>query len=192
MAAETPNIETGTLETTTAHEAPAAEAGLLGTLGIEGKLFAAQLVNFAIVAAVLWKFAYKPLLAVMDARATKIAQGLKDAELSGEARRVAEEAAADVLAEARTKAKEIMDATEKRAEADRIAATDRARAEVEKIVEQGKGHIQAEKVRMMQEAKAELGTLVALAAERVIKEKVDEKIDARLIATAVAEAEKSV
>lgn len=185
-----PTAESAVETTSTRETTP--EVGLLGTLGIEGKLFAAQLVNFAIVAVVLWKFAYKPLLKVMDDRATKIAQGIKDAGLSAEARRLAEEAAAGIMADARAKSKEIMDATEKRAEAERVTATDRAKAEVTKIVEQGKVQITAEKTRMLQEAKEELGTLVALVAEHVIKTKVDATTDARLIATAVAEAEKGL
>ncbi|MEY4745357.1 MAG: F0F1-type synthase subunit b, F-type H+-transporting ATPase subunit b [Candidatus Parcubacteria bacterium] len=162
--------------------------GALGALGIDGKLFLAQLVNFGIVLFVMWKWVYKPLLKVMDERASKIEQGLKDAEAAASARRKAEDEGSGLIAEARKGAKAIMDEAVAAAETERQESARRARAEVEKIVGQGRDQLAAEKRKMVAEAKAEVGALVALAAEKILGEKIDPAKDAKLIDRAIKEA----
>lgn len=49
-------------------------------MGIDWVTFAAQLVNLAILAALLYKFLFKPLLGAIDAREAHIASEIKDAE----------------------------------------------------------------------------------------------------------------
>jgi len=53
---------------------------LISTFHIEWQLIIAQLVNFAIVLFVLWKFAYNPILKTLNDRTKKIEKGVKDAE----------------------------------------------------------------------------------------------------------------
>lgn len=168
-----------------------ADAGLLASLGIEGKLFVAQLINFGLIVFVLWKFAYKPLLKAMDERSKKIEQGLKDAASAGNAAKLAEEERASIVADARKAAKEIMDNAAVAAEKERVESAAKAKAEVAKIVEAGRAQIAADQQKMMDEAKAELGTLVALAAEKVLKQKVDSGADAKLIADAIKSVERA-
>lgn len=50
---------------------------LIHQFGIDWRLLAAQAVNFGILFFVLWRFAYRPILAVMAARREKISEGLK-------------------------------------------------------------------------------------------------------------------
>ena len=54
--------------------------GGLGTLGINLKIFLAQLLNFAIVLVVMWKFAYKPIVKLLEERQEKIARSVKQAD----------------------------------------------------------------------------------------------------------------
>jgi F-type H+-transporting ATPase subunit b len=166
-------------------------AGVLSILGIEGKLFIAQLVNFGIVIFVLWKLAYKPLLKMMDERTKKIEQGLKDAEASAGSRKLAEDDRTTIVAEARRAAKDIMDQAAILAARERQEATVRTKAEVEKIVSHGKETIRAEKDKMMLEAKAEVGSLVALATERVLRAKLNATADAKLIENAISDVERA-
>lgn len=56
------------------------EAGLLGQLGIDWKLFLSQAVNFFILLLVLRIFVYKPLLAVIKERNKRIKDGLEKAK----------------------------------------------------------------------------------------------------------------
>lgn len=170
----------------------AESAGVLGTLGVDGKLFLAQLVNFGIVVFVMWKWVYTPLLKVMDERAKKIEQGLKDAEASASARRNAEDQGLGIVAEARKSAKAIMDEAVVAAEAERQESARRARAEVEKIVSQGRDQLATEKRKMVAEAKAEVGSLIALATGKILGEKIDPAKDAKLIEKAIKEVDRAV
>lgn len=167
----------------------AESTGALGALGVDGKLFLAQLVNFGIVFFVMWKWVYTPLLKVMDERTKKIEQGVSDAEAAGALLRGAKEQGSQAIAEARKQAKAILDEAAAAAEAERQAMADKARLEVERIVAQGKDQLKGEQRKMVAEAKAEVASLVALAAEKVLREKIDPKKDAALIAQALKEAE---
>src|SRR5262245_53133970 len=55
------------------------EGGVLGMLGINWKLFIAQLINFGIVLFVLWKWVFKPVSSGLEARTTRIEKSLQDA-----------------------------------------------------------------------------------------------------------------
>ncbi|HTM68207.1 MAG TPA: F0F1 ATP synthase subunit B [Candidatus Binatia bacterium] len=167
----------------------AESTGVLGTLGINGKLFLAQLVNFGIVFFVMWKWVYTPLLKIMDERTKKIEQGMSDAEAAGALLRASEDQGAKAIADARKAAKAILDEAAAAAETERQEASKKARLEVEKIVAQGRDQLKAEQRKMVSDAKAEVGALVAMAAEKVLREKIDPKKDAALIAQALKEAE---
>ena len=53
---------------------------ILNLFGLEGKLFIAQIINFAILLFILKKFLYEPIAKMMEERKAKIKQGLDDAE----------------------------------------------------------------------------------------------------------------
>src|SRR5262245_13672557 len=92
----TPDGEATTAAPTATHattgEAAGAEraGGPLGALGVEWNLFVAQLVNFAIVFFVMWKYVYTPLMKTLDERTARIEKGLKDAEAAAGARKDAD------------------------------------------------------------------------------------------------------
>lgn len=167
----------------------AESTGALGALGVDGKLFLAQLVNFGIVFFVMWKWVYTPLLKVMDERTKKIEQGVSDAEAAGALLRASEDQGVKAIADARKQAKAILDEAAAAAETERQAMAHKTRLEVEKIVAQGREQLKGEHRKMVTDAKAELGSLVAMAAEKVLREKIDPKKDAALIAEALKEAE---
>ena len=52
----------------------------LQQLGIQWPKLIAQVVNFAIVLFILWKFAYKPVLAMLEQRRQKIAESMANAD----------------------------------------------------------------------------------------------------------------
>ena len=67
--------------------APAAEAAapsgitkITNDFGISWPFLLAQVLNFTVVAFILWKFAFKPVLATLDERQKRIADGLRYAD----------------------------------------------------------------------------------------------------------------
>ena len=99
---------------------------ILSDFGIDLPLLLAQILCFSIVAFLLWKFAFKPVLATMDERQQKIESGLKYAEeMKAELEATQQDSAAVIkqaqvegsrlIEEARQTAKEFLDHQQKEA-----------------------------------------------------------------------------
>lgn len=165
---------------------------ILGNLGIEPKLLAAQLINFALLLFVLHRFLYKPLLAVLAKRTETIEQSLKNAEAIE--KRMKETAALqeEIMADARKKAQEMIDEATNIADQKRTLAVEKAKADVAGVIADAKAKINAEKRAMIAEAHEELGDLVTSAVAKVLELGLPKKIPAELITKVVEEAKKTV
>lgn len=158
---------------------------LIETFHLDVAGIIAQLVNFAIVFAVLYFFALKPLTKLMRERTAKIEKGLADAK---DAETKLQESAAEkeeVLNEAKKQSLAVLTKAGKKAEAERQETMAKTKKEVESIVMKGKEQLAAEKVKMVSSAKAELGNLVASATEKILSEglskEIDEKVSKKII-----------
>lgn len=161
------------------------QANFISTLGINGKLFVAQLVNFSVIAFVLWKWAWKPLVKLMDDRSAKIEKSLDDAKRIEEELKKTHEKREQILLESKKEAKSIMEAATKNADALRAEMTAKARSETEKIVADAKLSIAHEKEQMLTEVKTYVADLVVMASEKVLQEKIDSKKDKELVEAAI-------
>ncbi len=141
---------------------------LLGTFGIDLKLFLAQLFNFGVVFFVMWRWVYVPLLAAMDKRSKEIADGLEfskrsKAELESsakereEALRAARVETGEMLAEARAKADALRQ--EKLAE---------AAADIERMTAEAKRQIAAEREAAFAELRTRAADLVTDAVAKAV------------------------
>lgn len=166
-----------------ATEALEAEAstGVLGTLGINWKIFIAQLINFGIVALVLRHFVYVPLLKAMDKRSRAIAQGLNDAKKYEAKLQEIEKQKRTILEQSRTEASKILKQNEERAEAAKQALLSKAEEAAGKIISEAREGAVLEKEKMFKEIKTGVAGLVAAALQKVLAEKLDERKDEELI-----------
>ena len=81
---------------------------LLNNLVVDGPKLIAQLINFAIVLFVLWRFAYKPVLEMLENRRQKIAESMDNADqIKAELAKTQAERN-KVLAEANQKAEQLI------------------------------------------------------------------------------------
>lgn len=159
---------------TTSKEIPHVEDGdILGSFGINWKLFIAHVINFAIVLGVLWFFAYKPLMKLMSDRTKKIEEGVKRADEMDARVKELEQERETVLAEARSEAKRVVEEAEVSAKKQGDEIVEKAKADVDAAIATSKKQIEAQKEQMMQEAKAELTDIVIKAAEVVAKGAID-------------------
>lgn len=154
---------------------------LLTKLGIDWKLLIAQIVNFLVLLFVLYKFAYGPIVAMLEKRQKKIEQGLKDAESARKNLEKSEEKQKEILKKARADFKVIVEKARTQAEKSKSEIVAKAKAQSEKILADAKTQIGKEKEKTIAEIKSEIGGLVIAAAEKVIGEKMDEKKDEELI-----------
>lgn len=155
---------------------------LIKTFNIEWQLVVAQLVNFAIVLFVLYKFAYGPVLKMMTERTEKIEKGIKNAEDAGTKLKEIAEKEKAVLVEARKQAQEIVASAEAQAVKNKEEIIVEAKAQAEKILADSAKKIEQEKNQMMQEVKGQIAELVVAATGKIIAEKIDSEKDKELIA----------
>ncbi len=154
-----------------------ASPGVLGTLGINWRLFIAQLINFVVVLLVLWRWAWKPLVKILDERSRRIEQSLAYAkEIEEEMRRLGEKRTA-ALRETEARAQAAIADARALAEIERQETLAHTRTEVEKTLREAKESIRTEKTRMLAEARAELADVVIAATGKVLEREIDEKSD---------------
>lgn len=154
---------------------------VLAKLGVDGKLLLAQAVNFAVLFWVLRRFAYKPMLDFLEKRSAKIEQGLKDAEASRAKLGEIEAKEKTVLSEARAEARAIAAAAEesaKKRDAERLAETE---AKMKHLLEEAEQKIREEKEKALASAKEEIGELVMLSVEKILREKITPQKDEQVI-----------
>jgi F-type H+-transporting ATPase subunit b len=130
------------------------------TFGVDWPHFLAQVVSFAIVCAVLYLFAYKRVLTMLEERRQQIAKGLENAaQIKAELAKT-EATRREVIAEASAQATKLIE--EARAAAARVQAeeTKKAIAAAEQIVARAREAAAQDHARMLAELRREVGRLV--------------------------------
>lgn len=158
---------------------------LLQNLGIDWRLLIAQLINFTILLAVLYKFLYKPVLKMLHSRSEKIEQGLKNADDAEKKLSEAAMAYEAKIQEGRKEAVKILETAKKEAEAIKADLSVQAHKETEKIVAAGRTRLAVEKAKIIKEAEGELIDLAAAATEHILGNIVTPDIDRKLMEQAV-------
>ncbi|GIT44383.1 MAG: hypothetical protein Ct9H300mP11_23190 [Chloroflexota bacterium] len=162
---------------------------MLETLGIHFPSLAIYLVNFLLVLLLLYLFAYKPILRLMDQRADRIRESLEAADTARQEAASSQEAIQEQITEARREGQRIMDQAREASERFRTEEMDKARQEAEAFVERAKDDIARERDTALQEVRASFGDLAITAAERVIRSSLDRQAHEELINQVLEEGE---
>ena len=168
-----------------------AEAGGEGGGGLTINLFwvLVSAINFLILLAIVWTFAFKPLAKTLDDRKAAIEQGLKDAEQARRDRDSAEAERVATLTEARREANDILARAQKVAQDSRDADIAATRAELDRMRERATAEIEAEKTRAIAELRGEVADLALAAAGRVVGESMTDDRQRRLVQEFLASAD---
>ena len=128
--------------------------------GWDPKLFFSQVISFIIVAYLLKRFAYKPILAVLEQRRQQIAQANLNAEKIKQQLAEAEQRYSEILAKGNAEAQKMIE--EARTSASHLADRKQQEAIVaaEQIVAKAREASAIEHERTMAQLKRELGRLV--------------------------------
>jgi len=158
---------------------------LFGSFGVDKPHLIVQIVNFTVLALVLYFFAIKPALGQLEERIRQAEQLQKDraaaeaqlasAQKTAEAKLVAaSEEATKILVEARNSAKATIEAS--RAE---------AQAAQTEVIAKATAAIEADRVKMMNEVRGEVSRLVVETAAKVLEQNLDDSLRGRLNEAAV-------
>ena len=169
-------------------ESHAEGGGLFSALGIDWQLLGLQGIAFLILVFLLGKFVYPKLVAAIDAREKAISESV---EAASKAEAKAEEAQAEVkkvLSDARKEAGEIVATAKKEATAQVEAAEAKAKKRAEHIATEAKEQLAQDITKAKAELRRETTELVALATEKIVRDKLDANRDGKLIEAALKEA----
>jgi F-type H+-transporting ATPase subunit b len=153
----------------------------MAQLGINLGLFLLQVLNFAIVLILLYKWAYKPILNMLARRRENIAQGLEDARIAAEARANAEAEAREIIVKAQSEAAERVREAAQRAEAVALEIKAEAESDAVKIREEALTDAALERERLLGDLRSQVAALAMAAAHKLIGETLDEKRQRSLI-----------
>ena len=146
----------------------------------------AQMLNFFILVWLLARFAYKPLVSMMQERKECIAKDLADAQA---ARNEAEQFKADYaaqIANARQEAQQIVEKAVQQAEATTREQLAAAREQIEREKERARQDIVNERDRAMNNLRNEVISLSVAMATKFVAKDMDSETNTKLIEDAIA------
>lgn len=158
---------------------------IFSQLGIDWRLLIAQIINFLILLFILQRFAYKPILKVLDDRREKIEKGLLDSEEATKKLLSAEKTQKTILDGAKKEAEKILSKSEEMAKKNKEEILVQTDEKAKKIMADTEKKIEEEKNKMIREVRKELGALVISATEKIIDEKIDGEKDRELISKTI-------
>lgn len=147
-----------------------------------------QLVMFAILLALLKKFAWAPLMGMMKQREEHIANEINAAESSRlEAKKLVEEQR-NMLKDARVEAQSLIESAKKQGDVQREEIIATARTEAERIKETAKLEIEQQKEKAVAAIREQVASLSVLIASKVIEKELTTKDQDKLINQYIQEA----
>ena len=142
---------------------------LIDTFGIDWRILLVQIVNFGVLAALLWYVLYKPLVSLIENRRAQIIKGVADAERAEAAFKDADAKKSDIISEASIEADKIVS-----------AARDTAKKKEAEIVKEGQqkhdrllneAGMKGEEIKRsaLEESKEEIARLIVLGVEKTLR-----------------------
>ena len=151
-------------------------------LGINLGYLISQIVNFTLLALLLYFVAYKPVLRMLDERSARINKGIQDAEQASRRAAEMEQEFERQMAEARREGQEIVAQATQASERAGQEILERAREESRAQIERAKEEIARERDLAMADLRRQVAELSLTISEKVLGETLDEQSQRRLIA----------
>ena len=143
-------------------------------LGFHWPSLIAYLLNFTILLIVLSKFAYKPILKILDDRSSNIKDSLELADKVREESAQQQAQLDDQLVEARKQGQSIIEDARSAAEKLSDQEREKSKKEAEEFLVKAKNDIERERDSAMDELRSNFGGLAVSAAEQIIQRSLDE------------------
>ncbi|MDH5777203.1 MAG: F0F1 ATP synthase subunit B [Gammaproteobacteria bacterium] len=146
-----------------------------------------QSITFFVFVWFCMKYVWPPIMAALEERKTKIADGLAAADKGKHEEELAKKGAAETLRKAKEESAEIISHAQKRASEIIEEAKDAARAEADRLVHAAQAEIEQEANRAREHLRGQVVTLAVAGAEKVLKREIDEKANEDLLKDLVAQ-----
>jgi F-type H+-transporting ATPase subunit b len=135
--------------------------------GVDLPHFIAQCISFLIVAFVLRRYAYKPILTMLEERRKRIKEGLDNAEKIKQELANTQTRTQEIMVQAGQQAAKMIDEARAAAAKVQVQETQKAIAVAQSIVDKARQAAQAEHAKMLADLRREVGRLVVDATAKV-------------------------
>lgn len=153
---------------------------ILDLFGFKWAPFLAQVIIILIVYAILSKYAFGPVMAMLEARRKRIAEGEANLKVIEQRLASAETKVQEMLAEANRDAERMIAEARSSAESLREQKTQAAVAEAQQIIQKAREASQVEHERVIGELKRDFGRLVIGATSKVAGKVLDDSDQKRI------------
>jgi F-type H+-transporting ATPase subunit b len=140
-----------------------------------------QMIAFAVFVAFCMKYVWPPIMAALEERTKKIADGLAAAERGRHEQELAEKRAQQVIHEAKDQANEIISQAQRRGNEIVDESKDTARVEGERILTSAKAEIEQEANKAKDELRTQVGSIALAGAEKILGREIDKKSHTALL-----------
>jgi F-type H+-transporting ATPase subunit b len=152
-------------------------------------LFIWTIITFLVLLTLLARFAWRPLLQMLDTRQEGIRKALDDAQLAKKELERLEQESAQIVRKARMEAEAIISQSRSDAERLREETRQKSRVEAEGIVRNAERQIQLETARALQQIRSEAVDLSVMIASKIIQRNLSREDNERLIEDALRQVE---
>lgn len=140
-----------------------------------------QMIAFALFVAFCMKYVWPPIMAALEERTKKIADGLAAAERGRHEQELAEKRAKQVIQEAKEQASEIISQAQRRGNEIVDESKDNARIEGDRILTSAKAEIDQEANRARDELRTQVGSVALAGAAKILSREIDDKAHTDLL-----------
>jgi len=152
-----------------------------GGIGINWQWLLAFVINFVILLALLGIFLYKPVLKMVDERSNRIKESMEQAEATREEYARAQEEVQKQINRAREEGQALIAQAAQIGERVREEAGEKAVQEAQALVDKTRVELERERDKAIDDLRREFADISIMAAEKVIKERLDKEKHRRLI-----------
>ena len=156
-------------------------------LGINLGFLISQLINFGLLAVLLYVLLYKPILNMLNQRKERIARSMADVDAARESAAKAQQDYDRKIVEAQRKGQEIIAQAAHASEQVGAEIKAAAQREADAIRQKARAEAEQERAHILADVQKQIAGLSMLAAERVLGQAMDEGTQRRLIGQFLAE-----
>jgi F-type H+-transporting ATPase subunit b len=150
-----------------------------------------QILAFGLLVFLLQRFAYKPVVKMLDERANRIRESMEQAEQIKRDNQAAAQRAQQIIAEAQTQTRDMLAQAHQMSQRTIAAAQAEAREQREKLLADAHKQIDADTQRAKAELRREVSRLAIMAAGKVVGKSLDTQDHQRLVDEALVEVEQT-
>lgn len=160
---------------------------LFEALGINGKLLVAQIINFLILIYLLKRFAYAPIISMLEQRKAKITEGLENAEKAKTELDNAEKNADEIREQAYAEAKKLIADAKVQADTSAKELIEKANKQADRIIKAAEESANQAKDKALAEARKHISNIVVLALEKIVGGELNKEQRDKLTSKAIEE-----